>query len=229
MRGTVWGRAQLALLVMVMASACASTGSAPEQGGGEDAWRTAFMKRAEAVATPTNNASSRFPYGRPHPDAPAALSDFAFLVGEHRCETAAPRKVNPFDADEVVVVPFYWYGEYILNGRAIRDEWADINSTGSQTRIFDPKSGSWTTRWFGMGLLEGFGLYADRGEFVAKRQPDGTIIGLPAPVEYQGSSYQNIITFSEISPAGFEWLMTTERDGTLLDAKTWISCKRIKG
>ena len=155
------------LLSLGLLAACAAT-PPPEGLDASTSWRAGFLERAADAASPKNNASGSTPFGRPHADAPAGFSQLGFLVGEHSCTTEAPRGVNPHDKDDVVVVPFRWGGEYILDGRAIRDEWADVNSTGMQTRIYDPETDEWSVRWVGIGLLEGFGLAQTQGDFVLK-------------------------------------------------------------
>jgi hypothetical protein len=64
-------------------------------------------------------------FGEPNPNAPAALSRFAFLIGIWRCEAKvmlADRKWQNFNA--------VWIGRYILDGYAIADEYRMTGSAG---------------------------------------------------------------------------------------------------
>lgn len=127
------------------------------------------------------------------------------------------------------MVPFFWTGEYVMDGRAIRDEWADVNSTGTQTRIYDPETDSWKIRWVGIGTLEGFGLARTQGDFSATAQPDGTIEAPFAEFEYEGDLYRSVITFFDISARGFEWSLQTYKDGVPVGRQNTISCLRTAG
>jgi len=217
-----------ALLMGSSVVGCVSSSSETPTEVDGSSWRADFMAGAERAASPSRNASADNPYGRPHPDNAPGTEQFAFLVGEHRCETLAPAGVNPSDPSERIVVPFSWVGEYIMDGRAIRDEWADVNSTGMQTRIYRPETDHWDVRWVGIGLLEGFGLRQTAGDFTAKSQPDGTIAATMAQQEYKGDLYTSIITFSEISREGFEWNLQTWRGDEAVGQASWISCERTR-
>lgn len=229
MKRLPWNSTVVALPLVVAASACVGVSDPQPELSEREVWRIEFERAATAAANPTNNASPAVPFGRPHPDMPAAFAQFAFLVGEHQCTTQAPRGVNPFDKDDVPIVPFQWSGEYIMDGRAIRDEWADINSTGMQTRIYDPDTERWSVRWVGMGVLEGFGLLETQGDFSAAMRTDGTIDGVIAEREYEGALYRSVITFSDITEAGFEWRLETTKDGAPLPFVQRISCRRTRG
>ncbi|MCI0335624.1 MAG: hypothetical protein L0228_20640 [Planctomycetes bacterium] len=87
-------------------------------------------------------------FGKPNPNAPAALALFAFLVGRWRCE-AKVRSANgewqTFDAT--------WIGRFILDGYAIADEYRMTGSSGElivlgmNLRTYDPARQIWNMKW----------------------------------------------------------------------------------
>lgn len=86
---------------------------------------------------------------QPHPDAPAELEQFHFLIGQFDIlgsqwngEEWGPRGR-----------PSYWEGEYILGGVAIADYYynqppeLDAPGRGVNIRMYDPDTGIWTMSW----------------------------------------------------------------------------------
>ena len=63
-------------------------------------------------------ASPAYPYGRPHPEAPAELEQFAFMIGEFDC-------VDQIRQQDGSVIRFraIWNAHYFLNGFGIQDEY----------------------------------------------------------------------------------------------------------
>jgi hypothetical protein len=64
-------------------------------------------------------------FGQPNPNAPAALSRFASLIGRWRCDAkvrSANREWQTFRA--------MWLGRFILDGYAIADEYRMTGSSG---------------------------------------------------------------------------------------------------
>ena len=90
--------------------------------------------------------------GEPHPDAPAELGQFAFLIGDfeitsHRWmgEDWSPPRPGPRAR---------WRGWYGLGGMAIYDEWYDPDPEedpsaprGVNVRMFDTDSEEWRMMW----------------------------------------------------------------------------------
>jgi hypothetical protein len=88
------------------------------------------------------------PFGKPNPNAPAALSQFEFLIGRWRCEAkikVADGQWQTFHAT--------WLGRYILDGYAIADEYRMIGPTGElivlglNVRAYDASRQIWNIKW----------------------------------------------------------------------------------
>jgi hypothetical protein len=87
-------------------------------------------------------------FGKPNPNAPAALSQFAFLIGNWRCEA----KVK-LPNGEWQTFPATWSGRYILDGYAIADEYRMTGSSGElivlgmNFRTYDATRQIWNIKW----------------------------------------------------------------------------------
>ncbi len=107
---------------------------------------------AAAQAPPDPNTTSRAcAPGTLHPDAPPETRQFDFLIGQFEMTLHAwtgdgwspPRPVNA-----------RWEGWYALDGRAIQDEWFDLDTRdgrapvrGVNLRIYDPEESVWKLMW----------------------------------------------------------------------------------
>src|ERR671922_353575 len=86
--------------------------------------------------------------GKPNPNAPAALSRFAFLIGNWRCE-AKVRLAN----GEWQTLQATWVGRFILDGYAIADEYRMTGSSGEvivlglNLRTYDATKQNWNMKW----------------------------------------------------------------------------------
>ncbi|WP_420433834.1 hypothetical protein [Hyphobacterium sp.] len=108
---------------------------------------------ATAHAQVTGEGTTRCgDYGAPHPDAPEAFAQFAFIIGDFDVG------YRTWDAEaEAWAEPQFqarWNGYYGLNGRAIIDEWFDPgygyreqSGTGINIRLYDADEGRWETAW----------------------------------------------------------------------------------
>lgn len=87
-------------------------------------------------------------FGKLNPNAPEALSRFAFLIGRWQCEArvmVAPGEWQAFEAT--------WVGRFILDGYAIADEYRMTNPSGDlivlglNFRVFDATKQIWQIKW----------------------------------------------------------------------------------
>jgi hypothetical protein len=92
-------------------------------------------------------------FGKPNPNAPAALSQFAFLIGRWRCEatiTLASGESQKYEAA--------WIGRYILDGYVIADEYGmaipagetpagETIVLGMNFRAYDSARQQWNIKW----------------------------------------------------------------------------------
>lgn len=87
-------------------------------------------------------------FGKPNPNAPAALSQFAFLIGRWRCEAKVRSAEGEWQTFEAA-----WLGRYILDGYAIADEYrmtgasGDLIVLGMNFRAFDVARQGWKIKW----------------------------------------------------------------------------------
>ena len=95
-------------------------------------------------------------FGKPNPNAPAALSRFAFLIGKWRC-AAKVRLAN----GEWQTFEASWLGRFILDGYAIADEYRMTGSTGElivlgmNFRAYNAAQQIWNIQW--INALTGIG------------------------------------------------------------------------
>ncbi len=100
-------------------------------------------------------------FRKPNPNAPAALSRFAFLIGNWRCE-ARVRLAN----GEWQTLQATWLGRFILDGYAIADEYrmtgpsGELIVLGMNLRTYDASKQSWNMKWLNAlaGTWVDFGL-----------------------------------------------------------------------
>ena len=131
-------------------------------------------------------APPRCDYGSPHPEAPAELQQFAFLIGDYTIKFHAWRsgKWTPPQPGATG----RWNGYYGLGGMAIIDEWFDRDpglepnvDRGVNVRMWDDEASEWDMMWMATagkqvqdlraqmkdGKLTMWQVYPDRPNFKA--------------------------------------------------------------
>ena len=87
-------------------------------------------------------------FGSLNPNAPVALSRFAFLIGEWRCEAKLKSADGSWQTFEAV-----WLGRFILDGYAIADEYRMMSPSGElivlgmNFRTYDAARKAWNIKW----------------------------------------------------------------------------------
>ena len=87
-------------------------------------------------------------FGRLNPNAPTALSRFAFLIGKWRCEAKLKSADGSWQTFEAA-----WLGRFILDGYAIADEYRMVSSSGElivlgmNFRTYDAARKIWNIKW----------------------------------------------------------------------------------
>lgn len=151
-------------------------------------------------------------FGSANPNAPAALSRFAFLIGRWQCEARVRLANGEWQALEAT-----WLGRFILDGYAIADEYRMTDSTGAlivlgiNLRIYDATKQTWNMKW--LNALAG--TWVDLGlEEIGGVTFDGQSITYAfktvAAHRYTRATYTNI------SERHFTWRAEKSDDG-----KTW--------
>ena len=87
-------------------------------------------------------------FGKLSPNAPPELAAFAFLIGNWQCNAKIKSSTGDWQRFEA-----QWIGHYILDGRAIADEYCmttlsgELIVLGTNIRTFDITTRSWNIRW----------------------------------------------------------------------------------
>jgi Protein of unknown function (DUF1579) len=156
-------------------------------------------------------------FGKPNPNASAALSQFAFLIGRWRCEatiTLANGESQKYEAA--------WIGRYILDGYVIADDYGMAGETivlGMNFRAYDSARQQWNIKWLNaltgtwtdLGPEELGGVRFDGQSIVyAFKEPQ-------AAHAYTHATYTRA-TYTNISASHFTW--RGEKSG---DGKAWTA------
>jgi hypothetical protein len=86
--------------------------------------------------------------GAPNPNAPVALSRFAFLLGTWRCEARVKSPTGDWQSWQAT-----WVGRFILDGYAIADEYrmtapaGELIVLGMNVRTYDAAKQRWNIKW----------------------------------------------------------------------------------
>ena len=120
------------------------------------AWVAACASPTIADESEPQSMAPKCDYGAPHPDAPAELEQFAFLIGDFEITSHimlptgwSPPRPGPCAR---------WNGWYSMGGMMITDEWYDpdpgldpTSPRGVNVRMFDPASDEWKMMWVATG------------------------------------------------------------------------------
>jgi hypothetical protein len=152
-------------------------------------------------------------FGKLNPNAPAALSRFAFLIGKWRCEAKLKSANGAWQTFEAA-----WLGRFILDGYAIADEYRMLGSSGElivlgmNFRTYDAAKQIWNIKW--LNALAGNWTDLASEEFGGLRFDDQSIIyAFKEPV---ASHAYTRATYTSHSTRHFTW-----RGEKSDDAKTW--------
>jgi hypothetical protein len=149
-------------------------------------------------------------FGHLNPNAPAALSQFAFLLGRWRCEANVK-----LDGGEWQAFDATWVGRFILDGYAIADEYRMTDSSGElivlgiNVRAYDPARQVWNIKW--LNALAG--TWVDLGpEELGGVRFDGGSIVYAFKESMAGHAYTRA-TYTNISDTHFTWRGEKSDDG----------------
>jgi hypothetical protein len=165
---------------------------------------------------------------KPNPRAPAALSQFAFLIGQWRFDAKFKSPTGEWQ-----IFRGTWIGRYILDGYAIADEYkmlgpgGDVIVHGMNFRVYDAAKRVWNIKW--LSALQGawtdltseeFGGAKFEGRSVSYifREPIGASVGWAA--EYTRATY------TSVSPTFFTWRGDKSDDGTTWKEFMLVECRR---
>ena len=133
-----------------------------------------------------------FPHGRPNPDAPEQLADFAFMIGSFACHDA--RRLPDGSMQEFDAI---WTAHYFLNGHAIQDQYWAQGFFTSNIRQFDESAGEWRVHYVSE---PGF----TTGVWSGTREGDTITLTRDIP-QADGNVIVSRLTFANVSDSGFNW------------------------
>ena len=180
---------------------------------------------AQELPPPNYGSSSESPYGRPNPQAPEQLGDYAPLIGTSKCNSISLRPDRTWDDP----VSMTWTFKYIMNGMAIQDE--TIKEDGEHSgsiRQFSQDSSKWYVYYYSTSKITSVSTYSG-----VKINDDMVLYKSVSDITTPDNKrlYYRL-TFSNISDQSFDWRgewvdPSIEPDSVY--AATWkISCIKRK-
>jgi len=166
-------------------------------------------------------ASTAYPYGRPNPNAPSQIKDFAPLIGICDCKSYS-RNTFP-DSTWKKPVDMIWKFKYIMNGRAIQDETIKTNGFHSGSiRQYNADSSTWYVHFYSTSAPP-----ANLPSWEGNKNKQGDIVLYNEQKSPNGMDGYYKITFYNISTAGFQWLGEWVSTDEKIRYATWkIDCKK---
>lgn len=164
--------------------------------------------------------SEKYPYGRPHPDAPKQVKDFAPMIGKCDC-TSLSRKADGTWNDAVQMT---WTFKYIMNGWGVQDMTLKEDGAHSGSiRQYIADSSRWFVHYYSnsapsttLGTWEG--NKSDEGDKIVLYR-DQT-----APNGFEGM-YR--LTFYDFTDNGYKWIGEWVDRAEKIIYPTWkIDCTR---
>ncbi len=141
------------------------------------------------------NPGPAYPFGRPHPEAPSELAQFAFMIGEFDCVD----EIRQQDGSKLRFRAI-WNARYFLNGYGIQDEYWTPRFFTSNIRIYDPDADKWKVTFFRMPGYQS-GVWEGGKEGKEMKMRSGGRTSGPA------------LTFHNITPDSFAWKSGGEDPG----------------
>jgi hypothetical protein len=173
----------------------------------------------------TGTSEVEHDFGQPNPNAPAALSRFAFLVGRWRCDARVKQPSGEWQAFQAT-----WVGRYILDGYAIADEYRMTDASGElivlglNLRTYDEARRTWNMKW----LHALTGTWVDLGpEELGGVTIDGRSVTyiMKEPVAAHGYTRA---TYTDVSEDRFTWRGEKSDDRTTWSEFMVIEAYRSK-
>jgi hypothetical protein len=124
-------------------------------------------------------------YGKPNPNAPKELSQFAFLIGEWQCEVRLKDENGEYRASSAT-----WVCRYTLDGYALTDEFkrfgpdGELVQFGANFRSYNADKNVWVMKWYDalastwldLGPEELGGIQVGRASITFKHHVTGGIV-----------------------------------------------------
>jgi hypothetical protein len=163
-------------------------------------------------------------FGELNPNAPAELSQFAFLIGNWTFEA----KVKTTDGQWQ---PFKgtWRGRYVLDGYAISDEYrmTDLSGRlivlGLNLRTYDASKQTWNIKW--LNALTGTWMNLAPSEIggVSSNGPS-MIYAFKETAPVDGTQAYTRVTYTRVSETHFTWRGEKSADGNAWSEFMVVEC-----
>ena len=164
-------------------------------------------------------------FGKPNPNAPAALSGFTFLIGRWSCDARV------LADGEWHTLQGTWVGRLILDGYVIADEYRMTGSSGElmvlglNLRTYDAVTRTWNMKW--LNALAG--TWVDLGpEELGGVSFDGRSIVYTFREPVAAHAYTRA-TYTNISEQHFTWRGEKSDDGQAWSEFMVVEVYRTKG
>ena len=181
------------------------------------AYLTACQAAVPRAASQSYEPGDQYPFGRANPDAPPETEQFRFMVGRNDCSQSRLDNAT----GDWVDGKRSWDAYYFMNGFAIRDEGRSGATTNGNIRVYDAATDEWVVTFFtAPAYSSGTWRGKMEGENLVLRQPQ------KAPgTDFDGFS---TLTFSNISPRGFDWVGEwISEDGSVVFPFWRIQCQKV--
>jgi hypothetical protein len=160
-------------------------------------------------------------YGNPNPNAPPELTQFAFIIGEWRCDVRVLGDDRTWQTYQAT-----WVGRYALDGYVIADEYRMTNQAGELVvhgmnfRSYSIEKKAWVMRW--LDATRSFWVELGPEELGGVRVNQETItFNL---IDKFAPDAMSRVTFSNISADHFTW----REEKSLDDGRTWVEFVTIE-
>ena len=167
-------------------------------------------------------------FGKLNPNAPAELSQFAFLIGNWNFEA----KVKTADG-QWTRFKGTWRGRYILDGYAISDEYRMTDLSGKlvvlglNLRTYDASKQTWNIKW--LNALTGTWMNLAPSELGGVRSDGQSMIYAfkeMAPVD--STQAYTRATYTKVSETHFTWRGDKSPDGNAWSEFMVVECHRSR-
>lgn len=163
-------------------------------------------------------ATEKFPYGQPNPEAPEQIKDFEPMIGSCNCKSTTRKQDGSWNQSEDII----WKWTYIMNGTAVQDETLkpDGGHSGS-IRQFIKDSSKWYVHWYSsktpsttFPVWEGNKKEDKITLYREQKAPNGT-----------DGFFR--LTFYDMSKTGYKWIGEWVDKAETIVYPTWkIECTR---
>jgi len=163
-------------------------------------------------------ASEKFPFGQPNPEAPKQITDYEAMIGTCNCKSTTRKQDGSWNASEDMI----WRWKYILNGTAVQDE--TLKSDGAHSgsiRQFIKDSSRWYVHWFSSKTP------STKFPVWEGNKKDDKIVLYKEQNAPNGTEGYFRLTFYDMSKSGYKWIGEWVDKTEKIVYPTWkIECTR---